>query len=58
MVNSTRLNQLQEGLTGPERSTKSQFKTLEVEMMTLKKQSDSVVQQLEALELQKKNNQH
>lgn len=58
MVNSTRLNQLQEGLAGLERSTKSQFKTLEVEMMTLKKQSDSVVQQLEALELQKKNNQH
>lgn len=60
MADGTRLNQLQERLAGLKRYTESQFKALETEMMVLKMQSDSMIQQLTTLTLkmQKKNSHH
>ncbi|KAF5470266.1 hypothetical protein F2P56_010790, partial [Juglans regia] len=55
MVDGTRLSQLQEGLTNLNKATDSQFQTVETEMLTLKRQSDAIMQQLTTMnvELQK-----
>lgn len=60
MAEGMRLNQLQDGLNGFKKTTESQLMTLEVEMLAIKKQLDSMVQQLAALTLglKKKNNEH
>ncbi|XP_035548740.1 uncharacterized protein LOC118349222 [Juglans regia] len=57
MAEGTRINQLQESLSGLKKSTESQLQTLETEVLALKRQSDAVVHQLAALtvEIQKKN---
>lgn len=49
MVDETRLNTLQEGLNARKHLTDSQYKVLEIEMIALKRQNDSIVQQLVAL---------
>lgn len=57
MAEGTRMSQLQDGLASRKKSTDSDCKTLETEMLALKRLSHSIIQQLAALTLQmlKKN---
>lgn len=44
MVEGTRLKELQDGLNALKKNTDSQYKTLETEMLTLKRQADAMLQ--------------